>query len=405
MLGVVSDAVNISLSRERSHPLFIGLTLRSSDMTRYCAAFSCKSRGGRGIKEERKLSFYPFPLHDTQRLEKWLRNMKRGSWVPSKHHYLCSDHFTPDSFDVRWGITYLKPNAIPTVFCATQEFKKRDYFKYKLQMKEQEPEEEISETIELNSLCKSSEPYFTKNPGTIEELNIRAETSCLRSELHLQHNEPTLKLASFASIENGMFSSSLENLLNSSTTPMECTKSDHFLESKNTANITEDSIENPISLLEVSSMDIQQTNKNSVLFNTSTKTIEQFNTKENSVITIIVPTEFSEEPSLVASSIASPQQQLVKLENAEFKESIWKDMDSGAEVLQTEHSYCRHYIYRDHLWQKIAKLHSKITVLEVQERKTLSRLKSLEALIGQLKQENLLSEEKLRIVKNCFTTF
>ncbi|XP_029470856.1 THAP domain-containing protein 5 isoform X4 [Rhinatrema bivittatum] len=283
--------------------------------------------------------------------------------------------------------------------------KKRDYFKYKLQMKEQEPEEEISETIELNSLCKSSEPYFTKNPGTIEELNIRAETSCLRSELHLQHNEPTLKLASFASIENGMFSSSLENLLNSSTTPMECTKSDHFLESKNTANITEDSIENPISLLEVSSMDIQQTNKNSVLFNTSTKTIEQFNTKENSVITIIVPTEFSEEPSLVASSIASPQQQLVKLENAEFKESIWKDMDSGAEVLQTEHSYCRHYIYRDHLWQKIAKLHSKITVLEVQERKTLSRLKSLEALIGQLKQENLLSEEKLRIVKNCFTTF
>ena len=57
-----------------------------------------------------------FPLHDKERLEKWLRNMKRDAWTPSKHQLLCSDHFTPDSLDVRWGIRYLKHTAVPTIF-------------------------------------------------------------------------------------------------------------------------------------------------------------------------------------------------------------------------------------------------------------------------------------------------
>ncbi|XP_030071892.1 THAP domain-containing protein 5 isoform X2 [Microcaecilia unicolor] len=365
-------------------------------MTRYCAAFSCKNRDTGAAREERKPSFYPFPLHDMERLERWLRNMKRGSWIPTKHHYLCSDHFTPDSFDVRWGIRYLKPNAIPTVFCATQNLQERDHSKHSRQIKEQESEE-ISEIIELNSLSGPSESYSPIITPTTLEATLEKSI-----ELHLQHNKCTLKMAPVENIECDTFSS-LENLLNSSAIPMQHSKLEQFLESEDTGSTKEDSPENSVSLIEVNSVDIQQTNENSLLFSASTQTIEQFNTNEDSVITIIVPAKCSEEPSSVASSIAS--QLLIKLENAELGESFCKDMDSGAEVLQTEHSYCRQDIDKDRLWQKIAVLHSKITVLEVQERKTLSRLRSLEALIGQLKQENLLSEEKLRIVENCFTTF
>nr|KAF6419563.1 THAP domain containing 5 [Rousettus aegyptiacus] len=89
-------------------------------MPRYCAAICCKNRRGRNNKD-RKLSFYPFPLHDKERLEKWLKNMKRDSWVPSKYQFLCSDHFTPDSLDIRWGIRYLKQTAIPTIFSLPED--------------------------------------------------------------------------------------------------------------------------------------------------------------------------------------------------------------------------------------------------------------------------------------------
>nr|KAF6470432.1 THAP domain containing 5 [Molossus molossus] len=66
-------------------------------------------------------SNFRFPLHDKERLEKWLKNMKRDSWMPSKYQFLCSDHFTPDSLDIRWGIRYLKQTAVPTIFSLPED--------------------------------------------------------------------------------------------------------------------------------------------------------------------------------------------------------------------------------------------------------------------------------------------
>ncbi|XP_030075387.1 THAP domain-containing protein 5 isoform X2 [Microcaecilia unicolor] len=42
--------------------------------------------------------------------------MKREHWMPSKYQHLCSDHFTPSCFEWRWGVRYLKADAVPTVF-------------------------------------------------------------------------------------------------------------------------------------------------------------------------------------------------------------------------------------------------------------------------------------------------
>lgn len=57
-----------------------------------------------------------FPLQDTARLQQWLRNMGRESWTPSRHQYICHEHFAPSCFKVRWGIRYLENDAVPTVF-------------------------------------------------------------------------------------------------------------------------------------------------------------------------------------------------------------------------------------------------------------------------------------------------
>lgn len=62
-----------------------------------------------------------FPLQDKSRLQKWVSNMKREQWTPSRHQYLCSEHFTADCFDIRWGIRYLKNTAIPTIFPSSED--------------------------------------------------------------------------------------------------------------------------------------------------------------------------------------------------------------------------------------------------------------------------------------------
>ncbi|KAM6932713.1 uncharacterized protein PEZ65_007805 isoform 2-T2 [Lycodopsis pacificus] len=88
-------------------------------MPKYCSAPNCKNDSGNG--SDRK-SFYKFPLQDPVRLQQWLSNMRRGSWTPSRHQYICHQHFAPSCFKVRWGIRYLESDAVPTVF---QEAEKR----------------------------------------------------------------------------------------------------------------------------------------------------------------------------------------------------------------------------------------------------------------------------------------
>lgn len=150
------------------------------------------------------------------------------------------------------------------------------------------------------------------------------------------------------------------------------------------------------------SVEVQQADENSVLLQSVSEAFEQFNGHNDSVFTIIVPSAGSKDPFLLEGSFITVAQELV---DTEAEKSVGITTYSGTDVTQTEHSYCRQDIDKEQLWQKITKLNAKIALLEVQERKTLSRLKSLEDLITKLKQENLLSEEKLKIVENCFTTF
>uniref|UniRef100_A0A2D4HJS2 THAP-type domain-containing protein n=1 Tax=Micrurus lemniscatus lemniscatus TaxID=129467 RepID=A0A2D4HJS2_MICLE len=145
-----------------------------------------------------------------------------------------------------------------------------------------------------------------------------------------------------------------------------------------------------------------QIDESSVLLQSMSQALEQLSGNKESVITIIVPSEDSRTPLLLEGSFISAEEVLTHLE---AENSVVIGSCSNLEVLQTEHSYCRQDTDREQLWQKITKLHSKIALLEVQERKTLSRLKAIESLIAKLKQDNLLSEEKLKIVENCFTTF
>ncbi|XP_075713192.1 THAP domain-containing protein 5 [Rhinoderma darwinii] len=136
-----------------------------------------------------------------------------------------------------------------------------------------------------------------------------------------------------------------------------------------------------------------QTSDKSLVFTAINKTIEQLGSTEGSIITIIGP----EDPHITGSSITEE-------ENLDVEHIFSNESDRADKILEMEHSYCR-YDDRNRLWETIARLQSKIAELEVQESITLARLRSLETLIGQLKQENVLSEEKLKIIDNCQNNF
>ncbi|XP_069043820.1 THAP domain-containing protein 5 [Lepisosteus oculatus] len=84
-------------------------------MPKYCTAPNCGNSAGHP-NPDKKISFYKFPLHDPPRLRQWLANMRREEWTPSRYQHLCSEHFTPSCFHLRWGIRYLASDAVPTIF-------------------------------------------------------------------------------------------------------------------------------------------------------------------------------------------------------------------------------------------------------------------------------------------------
>ncbi|XP_075043230.1 uncharacterized protein LOC142102324 [Mixophyes fleayi] len=79
-------------------------------MPKCCVALECRrTEGGRE-------SYYKFPLHDKVRLKQWLTNINMENFFPTKNQYLCSKHFKPSCFQARWGVRYLRHDAVPTIF-------------------------------------------------------------------------------------------------------------------------------------------------------------------------------------------------------------------------------------------------------------------------------------------------
>ncbi|XP_006732416.1 THAP domain-containing protein 5 [Leptonychotes weddellii] len=388
-------------------------------MPRYCAAICCKNRRGRNSKD-RKLSFYPFPLHDKERLEKWLKNMKRDSWVPSKYQFLCSDHFTPDSLDIRWGIRYLKQTAIPTIFSLPEDNQEKDPSKKKSQKKKLDEKEVCLKAKSQESFASNELKKNTVNTDVLPEHTELLNSSTLvklpaPKPENIQNNILTLNLVKqdigkpvstletsvTQDIDIGGFHTSFENL-NSTTITLTTSNSEDVqpsLETQEVFEITTNHLANPN--FTNNSTEIKSAQESPFLFSTITQTVEELNANKESVIAIFVPTQNSKP----INSFVSAEKETVEMGDLDIEDSLYKDIDYETEVLQTEHSYCRQDINKEHLWQKVSKLHSKITLLELQEQQTLGRLKSLEALIRQLKQEHWLSEENVKIIENHFTTY
>ncbi|XP_026864650.2 D-aminoacyl-tRNA deacylase 2 isoform X3 [Electrophorus electricus] len=87
-----------------------------------CAVYSCNNYNG-PLERALGLTFHRFPFDEPQRLNEWIRNLRRVNWQPRPRSVVCSTHFTDDCFSRSGDSVCLKSHAVPTLLLCTSQGK------------------------------------------------------------------------------------------------------------------------------------------------------------------------------------------------------------------------------------------------------------------------------------------
>ena len=93
-------------------------------MPNYCVAVGCKNTTKKGSE----YSFHRFPHQNPNLLKKWVHAIRRKQWKPTKHSFICSDHFHESCFVIRPGAEgrRLKDDAVPSIFQTFPSYYQKD---------------------------------------------------------------------------------------------------------------------------------------------------------------------------------------------------------------------------------------------------------------------------------------
>ncbi|KAI5102212.1 putative D-tyrosyl-tRNA(Tyr) deacylase 2 [Silurus meridionalis] len=87
-----------------------------------CSVYSCNNYNG-PLERTLGLTFHRFPFDDPERLNRWIRSLRRTNWRPRPRSVVCSTHFTEDCFEQSGASVCLKPHAVPTLLLCTSQDK------------------------------------------------------------------------------------------------------------------------------------------------------------------------------------------------------------------------------------------------------------------------------------------
>ena len=88
--------------------------------------FKCKLKPPK--KKGSEYSFHHFPHQNPNLLKKWVLAIRRKQWKPTKHSFICSDHFHESCFVIRPGAEgrRLKDDAVPSIFQTFPSYYQKD---------------------------------------------------------------------------------------------------------------------------------------------------------------------------------------------------------------------------------------------------------------------------------------
>ncbi|XP_067875282.1 THAP domain-containing protein 5-like [Heterodontus francisci] len=461
-------------------------------MPKNCAVTDCSRHAGQLAADNRRISFYKFPLNDKERFAQWLSNMKREKWVPSQYQCICSEHFTPDSFEWRWGTRYLKADAVPTIFSFPEQPMKRKALarsnvnkRQRKRLEAQSNEEEtvlhvqsvpvlspaLSEPNALAVLAMATEPTLSTEAtplASVTELDKVAMSSVSAcadsmSEAIIPSAEPLSNVAmnsfellqidrgrspesvllepsvlpfeNVAAVETVPLTPTLASVETVGTTTMlpsveilqlvptqTCEEPEPTLTSIEIVQSAGQDVETLSSLQPELPMPVPSTPATCIFEDLPALAVV-------STYQTLSPTDVSSQPSPILVTAAtgpikkvSGFETLLTLPSAlivpimstlpivqnnsvmppgpiiEAVETVMSTLPDPPEV-QDEHSYHKNDLTIEQLEEIITNLQKKVKVIQQRERRNSARLKAMENLVDQLKRENVISEEKLKIME------
>ncbi|GAA6235744.1 THAP domain-containing protein 5-like [Lates japonicus] len=420
-------------------------------MPKYCSVPNCKNDSGSG--SDRK-SFYKFPLQDPVRLQQWLRNMGRENWTPSRHQYICHEHFAPSSFKVRWGIRYLESDAVPTVFQEAEKRKATDQSERKPKRLRVNSNQNIAvsddrtvvvDAVEMESTLHTVHLYeITVDPSQQEEASLVETSDVGESDCSLQTDLNVLAsadrfetgtnfpLALFQTVDD--LSNSGENtevvvmsecpagegqdeLVNGIAAAI-LTQGHGLVTNDSTLGCTDEAVASlGVEDATEDLSDVQECHE--------TQVIAYFETIPN-VFPSETSTQFTFSPDTVLSSALSskpitstlpivskhvppsPTSLVLTVERLDTEGEEGDDDKSEEDCTEQqdhqleEHCYHKNSLSKEQLEAIVAELQKKVKVLQQRHRRHLEKLLGLENTVSQLRQSNLLNEERLQLLERAY---
>ncbi|KAM3587555.1 uncharacterized protein V6R79_008907 [Siganus canaliculatus] len=323
-------------------------------MPRYCSVKTCRNRGGNACRQDNeRISFYPFPLQDKPRLQEWVNNMNREDWTPSRHQYLCNEHFTDDCFDIRWGIRYLKNTAIPNIFPSTGEDGKKT-------ITIKRSNRSLNEAAGFH--CSLKSPLVLGKTG---EKVQSSSTNVVAEERDMISEQPSVWDMGISCHSN--FSDSEWSITSETGLP----EASHFALSQCSERLSEEQTDLAVTT-------------------SCCETSEVSCAGETNMEETVVPAQPGQPFNFVP----------VEMIEDEHTSGFLREPLEGEVSLVCEHSYCRPDTDKDQLWSKILSLHAKILELDRREEKTVTKMHALETEISLLKRDGAVFQEKQKVLED-----
>ncbi|GAA6216448.1 THAP domain-containing protein 5 isoform X1 [Lates japonicus] len=339
-------------------------------MPRYCAVKACRNRGGSASRQDNKrISFYPFPLQDRPRLQKWVDNMKREEWTPSRHQCLCSEHFTEDCFDIRWGIRYLKNTAIPTIFPSSEDDGE----------KKRSPKAK-PRALDIDIKPTGFDCALSKRPLILSRTCKKLQSSTTNN-IVAEHTKMVVGL----SVASDFDISSQANLSETQ---------------KAAGEVPGDSGVPTASCLALSPCNEPHSEEpaDSTVTVLCCETLGPFSDGEPSVdATAALQAALGQAFSFVPVEVIKDDEPT----GCSLEE---RGPSEGEHISIYEHSYCRADTDTDQLWSKILSLHAKILDLDRREESTVAKIHALETEIALLKRDGAVFKEKQKVLEDYISS-
>lgn len=418
-------------------------------MPKYCSVPNCKNDTGNG--SERK-SFYKFPLQDPVRLQQWLRNMGRENWTPSRHQYICHEHFAPSCFKVRWGIRYLESDAVPTVFQEAEKRKATDHSEKKPKRFRAHSNQSIAvsddrtvpaDAADMESTLHTVHLYeITVDPSQQTETSLAesgdvGESACsLQTDLNplvsvngfeMGPNFPLTFLQTVNDLSNsgevvvmseGPAAEGQDELLNGITAAI-LSQGHGLLMNDSTLGCTHEAVAS-LGVEDVTTeefSDVPEGRETQVIAYFETipnvfpgETSSRFNFSPDTVLSSALSSKpiTSTLPIVSKHMPPSPSSLVLTVERLDTDETEGDDGKSEEDDVERqdhqleEHCYHKNSLSKEQLEAVVAELQKKVKVLQQRHRRHVEKLLGLENTVSQLRQSNLLNEERLQLLERAY---